>query len=146
MLSKKVTYAIILLNELAGVEPNKLGRQVLDKVALLKIEGMKRPLLKQILQQLHTSKLISYTSPKNIMLNSDLHKVTLYDLCHIFHRGIPIGDQYEQDFHRLDYYADPKYPSIVLLEMHLKQEASAFLRHHTVASLANTGVKTDKTL
>lgn len=138
MLSKKVTYAIILLNELADAVPNKWGRRVLDKATFLNIEGMEQPLLKQILQQLHASKVITYMNPKNIILNSDLHKVTLYDLYHLFHGGIPVGEEYEQDFHRLDYYSDPKYPNIVLLEMDLKQEASAFFRRYTVASLANT--------
>lgn len=136
MLSRKVTYSIIILNELGAMAQNKWRRHSLDLVVAEHLLEGDKMLTRQIVQQLQGAGYIDLIhGNKTLVLNADLKQLTVFDLLKVFHGGIPVGEEHERDYHNLDYYADPKYPEIVLLEMDLKAEAIAFFKRFTIASL-----------
>lgn len=141
MFSKKVICAIILLNELHSSSENHGGGKWLKISYLTSVCDMTAHEITITLRELHKHNYIHHVD-QGAILACDPSEVTLYHLITSLHDGIPIGEESEQDYHCLDYYANPKHPKIVLLEMEAKDIARQYLERITIASLGNrkTGI------
>lgn len=134
MLSRKLACAIMILNELHGIEPNvRTGSKVLRRADLVERVGVDAITFRRVMQRLTEGMLVGVVN-SYVMLICDPEKVTIYDLFHVLYGGIPLGEE-KMLFVEPNFYVDKGYHNMVLLEADVAEVSKKYFKRLTVASM-----------
>ena len=134
MLSRNVTCAIKLFHVLYHGERLDDGRHYVNEIALEKNCQTDHYIYREVFSKLFHNGHITIVDSDVILLKT-FTSITLYELCNLFHGGIPVGEQYEYDYNGLDYLSIPKCPPIVHLEYDMKEFTQKRFKRVTMESL-----------
>ena len=134
MLSKKVTCAIKIFHVLYHTEQILNGRKCVNENFLADTCDIDYDTFRKVYAQLRT---YSYLDKDNncVILLKAFGDISVYELFFLFHKGIPLGEEVERDYHGLDHLSNPKFISLVDFELDMKQAAERRFKQITMESI-----------